>query len=316
MQTIVFITDNNNSTLTEDDQLAARAIYEQSQGAYSVIPWDWQKGLPKTDTPLAAVVIRSAWNYTQHFDAFFEFVAALEREPYPTFNAPELLKWNSNKTYLRELEREGISIVPTQWLKPDAVSAALEATATKSTTSGSNSVWILKSSRSANADRTQRITRSSVDLSLYAPDELLMLQPFLSEISGPKPTDGEWSLLYFNGTLSHCALKRPAPSDFRVQWEFGGSVSPPSPHVPIPEALLNQADRAVEILARRFGRPLYARVDQVLSADGPKLMELECLEPALYFSVGGPESAHRFATALIERITLLTPLTPLTPLRP
>jgi hypothetical protein len=46
----------------------------------------------------------------------------------------------------------------------------------------------------------------------------------------------------------------------------------------------------------------YARVDLVESDRGPLLMELELIEPELYFSIV-PGSADRMAKAIIDRLT-------------
>ena len=51
------------------------------------------------------------------------------------------------------------------------------------------------------------------------------------------------------------------------------------------------------------GSCAYARVDAVESARGPLLMELELIEPELYFSIV-PGSAERMAQAVVERLSL------------
>lgn len=53
-------------------------------------------------------------------------------------------------------------------------------------------------------------------------------------------------------------------------------------------------------LARRFGEPpLYARIDMLADAAGaPRLLELEAVEPCLYFNVE-PDAAERMADAVL-----------------
>ena len=49
------------------------------------------------------------------------------------------------------------------------------------------------------------------------------------------------------------------------------------------------------------GPQLYARVDIVESTQGPLLMELELIEPELYF-LAVPSAAGRFAVAIATRL--------------
>jgi hypothetical protein len=107
--------------------------------------------------------------------------------------------------------------------------------------------------------------------------------------------EGEYSLMFFNGLLSHVILKTVKAGDFRVQEEHGGGVEP----VPTPgEELVLAGMRVMDTLCEA---PLYARVDLVrTSADNFSLMELELIEPCLYFRFD-PQSPLAFAKAIICR---------------
>jgi len=48
----------------------------------------------------------------------------------------------------------------------------------------------------------------------------ILIQQFIPEIQ----MNGEISFAYIDGAFSHAVLKRPAPGDFRVQQEHGGSA--------------------------------------------------------------------------------------------
>jgi hypothetical protein len=114
----------------------------------------------------------------------------------------------------------------------------------------------------------------------------VMAQPFLRSIV----EEGEYSLFYFGGGLSHAVLKSPKEADFRVQEEHGGLIEPIGP----PGFLAELGQRIVESLPVP---PLYARVDLArLDSGGYALMELELIEPSLYFRTD-PESPRRFARA-------------------
>ena len=118
-----------------------------------------------------------------------------------------------------------------------------------------------------------------------------MVQPFLSHVN----TEGEFSLCYFNGKLSHTILKTPKVHDFRVQEEHGGVIRAVEAEGGLSEA----GDIALRALD---SVPLYARADFVRANDGDGfwLMELELIEPSLYLRMDA-RAPERFAQALHER---------------
>ena len=88
--------------------------------------------------------------------------------------------------------------------------------------------------------------------------------------------------------MSHAIVKRPAEGDFRVQEEHGGIIRSVIPA----EDLVRAGNQAIEALGKTL---LYARVDFVrLESGQPVLMEMELIEPSLYFEQC-PGSAEVFA---------------------
>ncbi len=119
------------------------------------------------------------------------------------------------------------------------------------------------------------------------PKSAMMLQPFIRSIV----EEGEYSLFYFGSQFSHAILKQPQPGDFRVQEEHGGSFW----SVTAEDSLKRVAEQVIHVLAEEL---LYARVDLVRLDDGqPVLIELELIEPSLYFQED-PASAQLFAETL------------------
>ena len=116
------------------------------------------------------------------------------------------------------------------------------------------------------------------------------MQPFLPEIQ----SEGEWSLIYFDGEFSHAVVKRPAAGDYRVQETFGGQMTPTDP----PAAVLEGAQAA---LAASGPPPTYARVDGVVVNGRFLLMELELIEPYLFLPQS-PDAASKLATAVAARV--------------
>ncbi|MGR7002077.1 ATP-grasp domain-containing protein [Yinghuangia aomiensis] len=61
-------------------------------------------------------IIRSTWDYIDHHA---EFVAWAETVP-RLANPADVVRWNSDKTYLRDLAAAGVPVVPTIWIEPDS----------------------------------------------------------------------------------------------------------------------------------------------------------------------------------------------------
>jgi glutathione synthase/RimK-type ligase-like ATP-grasp enzyme len=138
---------------------------------------------------------------------------------------------------------------------------------------------------SAGADRTMRdATQPDVDALVAVTD--VLVQPFLAEIA-----QGEVSVMCIGGVPRHAVRKVPAPGDYLSQEHLGATVTP----IPIEPA---HRDLALAALAAAPGSPAYARVDLLdRRDDGPVLMELELIEPTLWFE-HGPATAAAFADLL------------------
>src|SRR5690606_10257557 len=117
-------------------------------------------------------------------------------------------------------------------------------------------------------------------------DRGLLIQPFLPEIL----SQGELSLLFFDGVFSHAVCKRPRDGDYRVQPQFGGTA------VPV-EVRDEWIEGARACIAAAPALPVYARVDGVIRDGTFLLMELEVFEP-LMFLAQHPHAPGRFAHAI------------------
>jgi hypothetical protein len=229
-----------------------------------------------------AFVIGTTWDYQEKAPAFLAALEAISARR-PLFNPLPLVRWNLDKTYLRDLAARGVPAVPTLWearADPGTIAAAFDALETDD--------LVVKPVVGASAWRQCRVRRGDP---LPPPGELppaaAMIQPFLPGAA----EEGEYAYVFFGGELSHCALKVPAPGDYRVQSMFGGRERA---HAPSPE----DAARARGVLAAAGDPPLYARVDLVRGPDGGLvLMELELVEPYLY-PEQGPGMGEVFAAAL------------------
>lgn len=289
--------------ITADDALLAEAL--RARGATAdAVPWDD----PAADwSSYALVVVRSTWDYHLRAAEFERWIGALEQRRVPLMNPPAVLRWNGNKRYLLELEQRGVAIVPTEVLAADdprASPGALRATLERNGWTDA----VVKPVVSASGHGTWRtsLATAGADEGRFAALRAsspagVLVQPFVPEIV----TDGEWSLVFIGGRFSHAAIKRARAGEFRVQSEHGGSYAPAT----APPSLVADAERAVVAAAACAGVSaadvVYARVDGVATphADGARLllMELECLEPNLFF-LQAPAGAERMADALIARV--------------
>lgn len=203
-------------------------------------------------------------------------------------NELELMRWNLDKSYLRELGERGARIVETEWL--DGLAPG-DLSGLAGRFDGAE--FVIKPVVGASArdafrlDQAGALARESEIAPLFA-GRPLMAQPFMARVE----SEGEYSLMLFGGELSHAVLKKPAAGDYRVQEEHGGSLS----GVTLTAELRAAASSVIEALGTR---PPYARVDLVRDESGKLcLMELELVEPELFFRTD-PAAVERFLGALL-----------------
>jgi len=234
-----------------------------------------------------AVIIRSCWDYQDHCEEFLKVLDVINESNAVLANSLEVVHWNINKRYLRELQKQDVLIVPTIW-ENNYSEKLIELACDDFNTAN----LIIKPCISANADDTFRLNpNSKIDhakLKLVFENREFMIQPFMPAIIN----EGEFSLFFFNGKYSHAILKTPKTNDFRVQEEHGGRLTAINPE----EKLMQTAIDALEKIPYPT---LYARLDFVRSGDQFAMMEAELIEPSLYFNLD-ENSPQNFAEAFIS----------------
>lgn len=230
----------------------------------------------------AAVIIGTTWDYWDRPDQFLRTLERIESRT-RLFNPAALVRWNSDKRYLQELEAKGARLIPTLWI--DHVNQAAYEQAFEAL--GSDDL-VFKRQVGAGADGQYRLTRGNVMPDMPYP---MMVQPFQTAIQ----TEGEYSFIFIGGTFSHALLKQAKSGDYRIQSSYGGvetAITPDAGDLAAAQAILALLDDA----------PLYARVDMLRGESGEmRLMELELIEPYLY-PLEGPELGPMMAEALAERL--------------
>lgn len=230
------------------------------------------------------VVVRSCWDYTWRAQDFLAWAASVPR----LRNRVEVLRWNADKAYLRDLAAAGCPVVPTAW---DPTSEEQLPVADE---------WVVKPSVSASARDTARWSSPADVLAhvraLQGAGRTAMVQPYVAAVD----TQGETALLHFGGAFSHAvrkgALLRPGdgPDEDRTDRE---DLAPARAR-PDQLAVAAAALAAVPAVVGPGPAPLYARVDLVDGPDGaPLLLELELVEPSLFLPEG-EGAAERFVAAV------------------
>lgn len=294
---IALVTCAELPELDPDNASAAEALRKHAEVSTPV--WDD----PTVDwSSYDLVIVRSTWDYVPRRD---EFVAWAKSVP-NLINPAELIEWNTDKIYLRELAEAGVPTIPTIWLEATRPWET-RAIHTRFPAMGE---FVIKPTVSAGAQRTGRYV--SVDApargqAVVLAKELLelgssvMIQPYLKRID----EFGESALVFINGEFSH-AIRKGALLTGPYQVDADPtSERDITPRGASPDELA-VAEKAFESLRQRFPELkeplLYARVDLVPDNDGnPVLIELELTEPSLFLR-SEPWAADRFARAVLKHL--------------
>lgn len=259
------------------------AALERAGLTHRVVVWDdpavrWES--------IGLALIRSTWDYHTRRD---DFLAWAERAARATrlFNPPALLAWSTHKSYLLDLERAGVPVVPTALRR---AGEALDLAALLAARGWP--VAVVKPAVSLGGKGALRVTaagaaagQAHLDGALAGQDALI--QPYLDSVEGP----GERDLVFLDGRYSHAVRRDPA---------FAPGYRPGQARLLEPEpderAL---ADRALAAIPAPH---LYARVDLARDPAGtPRIMELELVEPSLFLEQE-PRAAGRLVDALACRL--------------
>ena len=277
-----FVTwDVDLDELFEEDELLLRGFQAQGFHARPVV-WndpavDWDE--------FDIALIRSTWDYLDEQERFLEVLSQIEASSCRLFNPLSAVRWNIDKNYLFDLEKWGISVIPTI-----LASEANAGTVQRLFGDRLGQTVILKPTIGLGASHSQRVPLDELEAALMElrasqPQREYLVQPFVETIL----SEGEWSFIYFNHQLSHVLLKKPAANDYRVQGIYGGTVQPAAP---APDDLL----RAESVMAALPFDLLYARLDFLRVNGTLSVIEIELIEPIFSFGLV-PESVGQLVNA-------------------
>jgi Prokaryotic glutathione synthetase, ATP-grasp domain len=276
-----FVTCEELPLITNDDQLVAD---ELKKLGIEVMPIIWERDIELESFNL--IVIRSCWNYHLKLQEFIKWLDKIDDKKIKLFNPSNIVRWNLNKKYLAELANQGVIVPKTIWVKQGD-------TSNLASILKSNEIEeaVIKPTVSLSAYNTWRTSTNTAlqDQDKFAKQveiEELMIQLFVREIM----TEGELSFVFLDGQYSHAVRKRAKEGDFRVQSDFGGT-----------KIEINPSDKQVEQIMKVYSlikEPLmYARIDVVEVQGQMSLMEVELIDPELYFRFNA-KSAKRMAETI------------------
>jgi len=238
----------------------------------------WDDPAADWDAPIPTI-LRSTWNYPLRIDAFLAWIDHVAARA-PLYNPPAIVRANVHKRYLLELAARGVPVVPTTLVERGATFDL--------TTLAVPRIVIKPEVGAASLDTAAFAPRdpaAAAHLASITARGAALVQPYLASVEDY----GERSLIWIDGALSHAIRKTP---------RFTGDAERVDGPFPIADD-----ERAVaEAALAPSGALLYGRVDMARDAAGqPRVMELELVEPSLFFA-RQPGSAARFAAGLRRRL--------------
>ena len=272
----------------DEDLPACSAALTAAGIDHHVVAWD-DPAVRWSDYELA--VLRSTWDYHVRYDEFLAWLDAVARCT-RVCNSPAMVRWNTDKRYLRHLQAQGVPVTPTVFHEPGGPVHVPPMEV------------VVKPAVSAGATDTARYAADRHDEAVAHVDRLLsegrvaMVQPYLNGVE----QHGETALVFFHGRFSH-AIRKGAilvPEVGRVEGLYAEEdIRPRTPSAE--EAAL--AGQVLAAVPSELGEPMYARVDLVPGPDGtPVLLELELAEPSL-FVFTDPGAADGFARAVATELS-------------
>jgi O-ureido-D-serine cyclo-ligase len=224
-------------------------------------------------------LIRSTWNYSRHLPAFSAWIDRVAAAA-PLWNPPDVIRPNLHKRYLLELAARGVPVVPTTMVAPNHGEVAFPRGKFVIKPEVGGGSWLTRAFGLGD-DHAARAHLRDVLRHGNA-----LVQPFVSSVVDY----GERALVWIDGELSHAVRKAP---------RFSGDRESTTGPLPIADDEREVANAALAPVADRI---LYARIDLARDGDGrPMVMELELVEPSLFFARGFG-SVDRFVAGLLRRL--------------
>ena len=277
----------------EVDDKPLHAAFEQrgvtlSQPAWDDASIDW--------AAFDGVLVRTTWDYTERIAEYLAWAERVTEAGTPLLNPVKIIRWNTDKSYLRDLDDWGIPTIETAWLEAGSEADIAAIMAERDWQRG-----FIKPAIGASAYHTMRFNMRDADqldaaqqhaTTLLENGHTLLLQPYQPTVED----FGEVSAIYIDNKYTHGVRKVPVPGDYRVQDDYGAHDEPYGQFTDAEFAMFDK------LLSRVEHDMLYARIDMLRDEAGTlRIIELELVEPSLFFR-HGRHAADALADALIKRV--------------
>lgn len=223
-----------------------------------------------------ALIIRSIWGYQDYIEEFTLWLNSLKNNKTKVFNNVDILLTNLNKyEQFKILDKNEIPHIKTFFIEKENINQInniykeYKDIVLKPIISGSgNNTFIISDNIKKNNIELKDV-KQKFDKVLNKVNNYIMVQPFVKEIN-----DGELSVVVINGNISHAGVRYTNVFNNVNQIKII-SVND------LDKKVLSIVNKCHNI--KEYKDALYMRVDLVKINNDYKVMELELVEPQLFF---------------------------------
>lgn len=297
LKSIAFLTSSNYQSILNkcpdflDEFQILKPIFLE-YGA-NLIKTDWRD--PSIDWKSFSIIIpKACWDYMTYASEFVSFLKKISNLNIPMKNDTKIVLWNMRKTYLLDLQKLNLPIAELILIPQHSNGKSSNIFDQLHRANFKTPMIVAKPSIGGGALDTVRFDISQTHLHEALFNKILsyadlILQPYFPEIS----EDGEYSYFFFGNQFSHAILKKPLLGDYRAHQLFGAQNLSYQPS----DEEVKQASHFVS--AVQFNCE-YARVDVFKRNKQLFLIELELIEPYLYFEHASQASLHAFCQEILK----------------
>ena len=161
------------------------------------------------------ICVMQTWDYPALFSDFLHWLGAASLAGSIVMNDMRYIEWNANKKYMLDLQADGVCMPRTVAIHCSEVARSTSPFGKGPGEPGdmTGQVAVVKPQVGCSA-----LGVSQIIIGEESPiDGAVLLQEFVPGVS-----QGELSLIFFDGKFSHCVRKMPKAGEWRTNWRFGG----------------------------------------------------------------------------------------------
>jgi len=235
-------------------------------------------------------LVRSTWDYIDRREEFLDVLSRIETSSCKLYNPFAAIAWNSDKHYLFDLVKWSIPIVPTYHVNKELLAEVQtmflennwqEAIFKPTVGGGASGIYKVN---------THDIPTEGQNIFERHPEHIYLIQPLAESVQ----SEGEWSYVFFAGELAYVLLKKAAVGEYRIQSMYGGTLE-------MTEPTTQDRLEAKAIFDKLQVDRLYTRLDLVRFDGSLVIMEVELIEPILYFAFA-PQGIPKMVEATLRQL--------------